>query len=65
MKTVDSSVNESVSRKGRACNWEDKVASDFLLPLQSNAGQGQRVICYCVEQLWANHGGNSNSLESR
>lgn len=64
MRTVDSSVDESFSRKGRACSWEGKVARDFILSLQSNAGQGQRVICYCVEQLRANHGGNSNSLES-
>lgn len=64
MRTVDSSVGESFSRKGRACNWEGKVASDFILPLQSNARQGQRVIYYYVKQLRANHGGNSNSLES-
>lgn len=51
-------------RKERACVWEGKVANFFILPLQNNARQGQRVICYFMEQLWGNHGSNSDSLES-
>lgn len=64
MRTVDTAMDEIFPKKERACNWEDKVANFFILPLQSNARQGQRVICYFMEHQWANHDSNSDSLES-